>query len=380
MEKKPNKTKKGCIITIILLALSPFLICGGCLLADSIKTFIIEYKSPEPEFIALEMPVLLLELPDDNRGFRWNDNNSITIGTSNWTKEFPEAPPTMTEYHMDTGEFFNYEGTYEASTDLPDYIISEKLVYDWVACPGKDLIATVGGRDDWPLWVAIYKGDEMLQTYPFTSEQWYERDKNPFLTPEFSPSCDYLTVNLFGWVAHEAYGKEELWLLDIHNKTFERIILGNMPHFTVPDYSVQDVSPSWSPDETQFIFGSGSFGLERYDIATGTETYFASPKFHTRDPEWSPNGKWVAAYDPSADPQKLYIFSADESVYSYIESCGQIWGYDWSPDSKSILFSCTAECENQCPDANLALCINQFGGPCKYERYLSDYFYVWDVE
>ncbi|GHT01788.1 tricorn protease [Bacteroidia bacterium] len=63
---------------------------------------------------------------------------------------------------------------------------------------------------------------------------------------------------------------------------------------------------------------------------------------HERNPQWSPDGKWIAYISDATGEDEIYIRSQDglqKSVQLTTNSDTYKYGFDWSPDSKKILWS-----------------------------------------
>ncbi|MDR3340523.1 MAG: PDZ domain-containing protein [Candidatus Symbiothrix sp.] len=63
---------------------------------------------------------------------------------------------------------------------------------------------------------------------------------------------------------------------------------------------------------------------------------------HDRNPQWSPDGKWIAYISDATGEDEIYIRSQDglqKPVQITSNSDTYKYGFDWSPDSKKILWS-----------------------------------------
>lgn len=94
----------------------------------------------------------------------------------------------------------------------------------------------------------------------------------------------------------------------------------------------QSYSPSHdvrvSPDGTRVLWPSHD-GLDLVDISSGA----TKPLGDLSRPEWSPDGRWIAAIQWSE--KRLFVIDANDT--SKRRELGRTIGQAWSPDSKSIL-------------------------------------------
>lgn len=73
-----------------------------------------------------------------------------------------------------------------------------------------------------------------------------------------------------------------------------------------------------------------------------TRNLTATSGVHERNAQWSPDGKWIAYISDATGEDELYIRSQDglqEPVQLTTNSDTYKYGFDWSPDSKKILWS-----------------------------------------
>ena len=66
-----------------------------------------------------------------------------------------------------------------------------------------------------------------------------------------------------------------------------------------------------------------------------------TPGVHDRNPEWSPDGKWIAFISDDGFQNEIYITDANGKNKTQLtnNSKSYLWELKWSPDSKKILFS-----------------------------------------
>jgi Tol biopolymer transport system component len=134
-------------------------------------------------------------------------------------------------------------------------------------------------------------------------------------------------------------GKDGYTLLEICVSDLD----GNNRH-QLTDNLVPDLSPGWSPDGTQIVFVSSRDSSEGMDIYV-MQSDGAKPVNLTRhpagysQPRWSPNGQTIA-FTSTRDNlnSDLYVMGADGSHVTRLTRMGWIGNFDWSSDSKSIVF------------------------------------------
>jgi tricorn protease len=66
-----------------------------------------------------------------------------------------------------------------------------------------------------------------------------------------------------------------------------------------------------------------------------------SPGAHDRNPEWSPDGKWIAFISDDGNKNEIFLINNDGSELKQLtkDSKSYLWALKWSPDSKKILYS-----------------------------------------
>jgi hypothetical protein len=106
-------------------------------------------------------------------------------------------------------------------------------------------------------------------------------------------------------------------------------------------------SPSWSPDSKRLVLNTTQPSHENpsvtvFNLNTGSIQSLGEGV----DPRWSPNGEWIAYYDPSG--AKCLLVHPDATEVKVVRTLKQStfsyrrFGWDgpvWSPDSKQLLLT-----------------------------------------
>lgn len=377
------KSKIFKIVVSILVVLC--VLCTAPLYLDTLITISLNLLAPRTKQFDAPKPQLLHEFPSGVYEFYWSDDAShLILNISNWTSSNPDAPDTIADYNLETDEVvFQEEITSSNQVSPPELI--ERLGIDtefeyWALCAVRNRAISAGGFEGEQYWLKYWEDEELVDTFYFSSEQWPVDYLTPYASIEFSPSCSKVTLILSGWIYHEGEGDEELWLLDIPSRIFERLIIGKSPIFGLWDYPVQYVTPSWSPNEDQFVFGGWTFGLEVYDLSRSKRKILAGPHYNLHSAKWSPSGKWIAAIQSGDDLDSLNIFSTDGSLRDSTEGCDLITDFQWAPEEDMIAFICYGECNELCTESYDNLCENNCDDPCANLCHSSDYLWLWDLE
>lgn len=105
------------------------------------------------------------------------------------------------------------------------------------------------------------------------------------------------------------------------------------------DNPTRDHDVAWSPDGKSLVYSSnrdGSYRLYRVEVATGATTQLTRGSGIDSDPQFSPDGKWIAFL---RGPQTaLYVIRPDGSGEQLAAAGPKIWEFSWSPDSRWLAF------------------------------------------
>jgi tricorn protease len=108
------------------------------------------------------------------------------------------------------------------------------------------------------------------------------------------------------WIAHQDKDNQ-LWLLDVANKTQQRIGLSEWGDDSSPQFG----AVRWSSDSRWLTFDraatNGFSQIMLYNVETGNSTALTSDRYNSGDACWSPDGKWI--YFLSDRSLKTVVFS-----------------------------------------------------------------------
>lgn len=200
-------------------------------------------------------------------------------------------------------------------------------------------------QDIFPMWI----GDEIF----FLSDR--DRTMNLFVyntkTKNIEKVTNYTDYDIkFPSFDHNTIVFEKggfLFAFDVKTRTTRKINITitddqNYSRPSLVDASKRITNADLSPNGERVVFSA------RGDVYTLpsekgiTYNLTASSDVHEREATWSPDGKWIAYLSDKTGEYEVYIQPQDGSMPATQVTSGinnYIFGIEWSPDSKKILFS-----------------------------------------
>lgn len=96
-----------------------------------------------------------------------------------------------------------------------------------------------------------------------------------------------------------------------------------------------------SPDGKRAIFRARGDLFSVPAKSGNTRNLTNTSNANEREPQWSPDGKWVVAISDETGEDELFLYAHDGTSKERLTTDGYCWRYSpqWSPDSKKIVFS-----------------------------------------
>ena len=157
------------------------------------------------------------------------------------------------------------------------------------------------------------------------------------LTSKLAVSFDGHLIAFVG----KSRGRDHLYIWDIESK--------KLLHDLYFDEVVAISSPSFSPNDNILVFsGAGKNGftdLYLVDTKIGSLTPLMQDVYHDREPDWSPDGNFIA-FSSDRFPQgrlgkyNIFLYSLEDKQFTHLTKGGFLDQQpDFGPDSRSIIFS-----------------------------------------
>ena len=288
-----------------------------------------------PRNVHFSNPRLIAEGLDAYKITWSGDGSRIEVYEIMSTLTTPHTPDLVKVFDAHTGVLVDM---YEKD-DPPNRELS--------VCPDKNIAVEFKYIEERKLSLSFIRDDQQAYEFVFSPVQRgeYEDSRGPY-GASFSPRCNYLTFMVNGWIGREADGRNELWLLDVHDAILRPIVIGRWPVFKLWDYPVQSVQPDWSPDEDEIVFGDSEFGFEIYNIETKKRRWLAGPGTLGLEPIWSHDNKWIAAEQPRTDQNSNYdsilVISLDGNKKAETGQCLFFNDIEWSLVNNVLAYLCSS--------------------------------------
>lgn len=342
---KENSLKKHPKYWLLALLLIP-LACGFCYFdfATSTDRYYksLDKQSPRPVEIQFFEPKMITSaLSDCTYDLSWKNENTLWI--------FNCQNDSAVIVSIKSGKVVHERPAITNDEEAYIKIFEPNGKNKTIAqCPEQSLVVRGGSVQKGRYEITLLKGEESIATFPFSSPQWADDEGTPDAYASFSPNCAYFYLVLYGDFGPETFAAKELWLLDVNNKSFKLAFTGRKEEsYEIFDVPVQYVEPSWSPDNQEFVFGDSRFGLEVYNVVTGTKRFIAGPSASLDSPQWSPTNEWIAAikygepgHTDSGGGNFLVVISPDGKEMALSPGCSVIDEFAWSPSGKQLAYTC----------------------------------------
>ncbi len=153
-----------------------------------------------------------------------------------------------------------------------------------------------------------------------------------YITPEFMPDGNTIVFSRSGENGSDIYS------IGIGG--------GDAPRRLTVGQGTENTNPTPSPDGRRIVFVSGREGHPELYImnADGTgidklTNYDFSERTYRSDPDWSPDGRFVAYQERIKDSMQIMTIRAGGGTPKLLTSEGQNEQPAWSPDSRHLIFT-----------------------------------------
>ncbi len=333
--------EKGLIIFVVLSILGLLSCCAAVYLVLNYDRISANISAPNPKKVDLSDPELIYDQFSTRAfGISWSeDSSAVEARICN-----KGSLSTIAAFDLETGTMKVYDKpSEEGETVLAEAFPSEMSGLDenhtvWSVCEDQNMVVSGSSFEGEDYELNLWEDGILIKSFSFSSDQWPSGYYAPTPRSEFSPSCSKFVLVLSGWIATESNGREELWLLDTTSRTFGLAVVGREPKWI--DFPAQSVWPSWSPDEKEFVFGGGDFGLEVFDTETSKRRWLVGPKYTLYFPHWSPSGHWIAAEWQNGDYYSVFVISPDGKQMASAGKCDSIT-IKWAPSGDRLAYRCS---------------------------------------
>ena len=114
-----------------------------------------------------------------------------------------------------------------------------------------------------------------------------------------------------------------------------KLLDGNLSPGPVLLANTQPAGLAFSPDDQSLLAGNRYTGLNAWNLTTGEQQPVASGSFSTR-PVYSPDGRYLAAYDTRLDVLVIYGMPTGEQIFPPLPMIDYVRSLVFSPDSTQL--------------------------------------------